>query len=101
MESTRTIISHDVSQEEDRLNYHFQNQQQRSLENEAINSAITSYGLKQSQKNLPIYSDEDSSSDEVQQLPSTSSSSSNVDQNSSLEDAAISSAICSYGLRKK
>lgn len=104
LESTRTIVNfHDVSQEEDRLNYHFQ--QQRSLEHEAINSAITSYGLKQTQKNLPIYSDEDSSSDEQLQFqPSTSSSSfetSNVDQNSSLEDAAINSAINSYGLRKE
>lgn len=90
------VVVVDVSQEVERLNY-FHSQQQRSLENEAINSAITSIGLQQQpQKDIPIYSDEDSSTDE--QLPCTSR---NVDQNSSIEDAAINSAISSYGLRRK
>jgi hypothetical protein len=81
------------------------------VEDEAINSAISSFGLSKSQM-LPIYSDEDSSSDENFFRPSTSSlspsssascSSSNIEKqlpNNSLEDAAIDSAISSFGLRK-
>lgn len=103
LESTRTLISDDLSQEEDRLIHHFQNQQR--VENEAIEASINRFGLQAtcSHKNQPIYSDEDSSADELIQLPTTSSSpstSSALDQNSSFEDVAINSAISSYGLRK-
>ncbi|KAG5673050.1 hypothetical protein PVAND_003127 [Polypedilum vanderplanki] len=93
LENTREIIA---IQQRDQIN-----EQHNRLENEAINVAIFSYGLKKSS-----YSDEDDDDVENQQLPTTSNnnspstSSSDGSSSSSLEDFAINSAIKSFGLQK-
>jgi hypothetical protein len=102
LENTREII-HLTQQSRDHINV-----QHNRIENDAINEAIFSYGLKKS-----VFSDDDedstdnhdsdmqpsSSSTTTSSTPSTSNSSNS--SSSSLVDFAINSAIQSYGLQKK
>lgn len=76
-----------------------------TVENEAISTAISTFGLKKSPYDMFEYS---TGSDDLS-LPSTSSQSSSRQHSSSstsstdtvnLESEAISSAISSYGLHK-
>jgi hypothetical protein len=74
--------------------------QHRRLEDQAINQAIDTIGLKKpSLLNDDEEEEEDSSSDSFENL--LPSSHLNLSQNSSLEEFAIDSAIKSYGLHKK
>ena len=71
--------------------------QHRRLEDQAINQAINTIGLKK--PSLLDDEEEESSSDSFENL--LPSSHLNLSQNSSLEEFAIDSAIRSYGLHKK
>ena len=72
--------------------------QHRRLEDQAINQAINTIGLKKPSL-LDDEEEEESSSDSFENL--LPSSHLNLSQNSSLEEFAIDSAIRSYGLHKK
>lgn len=74
--------------------------QHRRLEDQAINQAINTIGLKKpSVLDDDEEEEEESSSDSIENL--LPSSHLNLSQNSSLEEFAIDSAIRSYGLHKK
>lgn len=87
MESTRDQLRQNNQQQP--------HQHVRRLEDQAINQAINTMGLKKPS----LLDDEDSSADSFENyLPSSQL---NLSQNSSLEEFAIDSAIRSYGLHKK
>ncbi|CRK88668.1 CLUMA_CG002367, isoform A [Clunio marinus] len=74
----------------------------RGVENEAVRTAINTFGLKKPE--FDLYED---SSDDSDQPSTSSQSSSRQNSNNSvssidttLESEAINSAICSYGLQK-
>ena len=91
MESTRERITQRQS---------IQGQMQhRRLEDQAINQAIDTIGLKKPSLLDDEEEEEESSSDSFENL--LPSSHLNLSQNSSLEEFAIDSAIRSYGLHKK
>jgi len=75
--------------------------QHRRLEDQAINQAIDTIGLKKPSllDDEDEEEEEESSSDSFENL--LPSSHLNLSQNSSLEEFAIDSAIRSYGLHKK
>ena len=93
LESTRSLISFEGDQQEA--------SDQLSLENQAISTAINTFGLKK--QSFDLF--DDSASDDSDQ-PSTSaqSSSSRMPRSSSssmtLESEAINSAISTFGLHK-
>lgn len=73
--------------------------QHRRLEDQAINQAINTIGLKKPSLLDDDEEEAESSSDSIENL--LPSSHLNLSQNSSLEEFAIDSAIRSYGLHKK